>query len=444
MKNIGLLDFTRRTKTSIIKVGVWIGVFWVVCCTDLVLGSDEFWPSFRGPRYNGSSGTSGLPVAISKRNHIKWKINLPGQGSSTPIVWDNYAFITSENSERTEVIATQVNIWTGQISWSHSYSKAKTTDRRSDMAASTPTTNGKQVVFMSGNGDIVAFDFTGKQLWRRNLQEDFGTISLKWSYSSSPVLFEDQLFIQLLHQSEKSYLVSIDPESGDYLWEHERIHRAKGEAMDAYSSPVPIIHRDRKEVLVLGADCITGHHPENGSELWRWGTWNRERVLDWRMVSSPVFGNNGIIALCAPKGGAVYTLKAGAKGPVNIAKTNWVGKVNELSCDITTPLFYNDWFFFLNGRAKVLTCLDPLTGDVKWSEQLPARTKIEASPTGADGRVHIISHTGEVFIVAADKKYELLHSSVLGYDLNGRNRSSIVPARGMLFIRVGNQLWCMD
>lgn len=407
---------------------------------------DEFWPSFRGPQHNGSSKTSYLPVWISKLNYVKWKVDLPGQGASTPIVWDDYAFITSENKERTEVIATQINIWTGQITFSHSFSKAKSRDRRADMAAPSPTTNGSEVVFVSGNGDVVAYNFYGKELWRRNLQTDLGDFSLKWTYASSPVIFENQLYIQVLQQTDdknKSYLLSIDPKTGEYNWKHQRDSLAKGQAMDAYSSPVPIAFGKRKEILVQGADCITGHDAKTGDEFWRWGTWNRERVQDWRTVSSPVMGNQ-VIALCAPKGGSVYTLNTGGVGDINISKTNWVGKTQHLSCDITTPLFYNEWFFFLNGRAKVLTCLDPLTGDVKWSEKLPARAKIEASPTGADGKVYIISQTGEVFIINADKEFKIEHSSILGFDVNARNRSSIVPARGMLFIRVGDQLWCMD
>ena len=165
LKNFGLLEVLRGSKTSKIKIQFSICLIAIVCFGN-ASELDEYWPGFRGPRFNGSSGTSGLPVSISKLNFIKWKIDLPGQGSSTPIVWGDYAFITSENRQRTEVIATKVNIWTGQTYWQHSFSKVETRDRRSDMAAPTPTTNGKEIIFMSGSGDLVAYNFAGHELWR--------------------------------------------------------------------------------------------------------------------------------------------------------------------------------------------------------------------------------------------------------------------------------------
>lgn len=303
---------------------------------------------------------------------------------------------------------------------------------------------------MSGKSDVVAFDFAGNQLWQRNLYQDYGHWGFKWSYASSPILHNGTLYIQALQRKQRindlpggpSYLLAIDPTTGKDKWQHQRPTRAVDEAMEAYSTPIPVTHNGRSEILVLGGDCITGHDPGSGKELWRWGTWNRDRQSDWRMVSSPIYGN-GVIAFSAPKGGPVYTLSAGANRTLNIGETLWIGESQTLSTDVTSPLFLNQLFFFLNGRKKTLTCLDPYTGDIKWSRRIPARSKIEASPSGTKDKLYIISHTGEVFIFRATQTYELIHSTILGRDIEAKNRSTIVPSKGMLLIRVGTQLWCM-
>ncbi len=372
---------------------------------------------------------------------MKWKTELSGPGSSTPALWDDAIYLTATRPEPPGVDAIKLNFWTGQIEWTHPICDATSPNRRSDLSGPSPATDGERIIFVTGTGDIVAIDAAGKELWRRDLQKDYGKFGLRWNYSSSPVLTEGRVIIQILH-SARALLVALDPSTGEELWQHTRATKAVGAARDAYSSPIPITFRGRSEVLISGGDRLSSHTPSSGQQLWHWGTWNLDRQPDLRTVSSPVYGSERIV-ICAPKEGDTYAFKAGAFGTIKINKTAWKSQLPELSCDITTPLSYEDSFYFLNGRQKILSRVNPYLGATTWRAPIPSRSKIEASPTGADGKIYMISHTGEIFVVKADEEFELLHSTILGQDPNAKNRAAIVPSKGRLIIRTGPYVWSM-
>lgn len=410
------------------------------------------WPNFRGPNFDGSNSESDLPVKISKDDHVSWKSELTGPGSSTPVVWGNSIFITSVGEGGRGVVASRIDLETGEIVWSKEISKANHHDRRSDRAGPSPATDGERVIFLSGAGDLVAMDFEGNVLWEKDIQKEYGQFSLKWSYSSSPVLSNGKLYLQVLQQNESidgvvpgrsSFLLALDPETGKQIWQHTRRSDAAGESLEAYSTPTPVTHKGKQVVLVSGADCITSHDSKTGNEVWRWGSWNRRGLNHWRVIPSPVYGDDMIVA-CAPKGEPVYTFFAGSRGSSNKDDLKWSSKIDAISCDVPTPLFYDEYFYFVNGRKKIISCVEPFSGKVEWNQSFPSRAKIEASPTAADGKIFVMSHTGEVFVFKAGPAFELLHSTVLGQDPDATNRSSIVPAHGRLLLRIGSTLWCMD
>ncbi|NNE93999.1 MAG: PQQ-binding-like beta-propeller repeat protein, partial [Verrucomicrobiales bacterium] len=184
------------------------------------------------------------------------------------------------------------------------------------------------------------------------------------------------------------------------------------------------------------------HDPDSGKELWRWGTWNPGKEKFWRLVPSPVYGD-GVILACAPKGQPVYAVKAGGNGALNDTALNWVSNDKQISSDVPTPLFYEGYFYILNGRNKFLSCIEPVTGKVVWTERLDAKQKLESSPTAADGKIYVMSHLGEVFVLQAGKDYKLLNKADMGEKDSRECRSSIVPANGGLYIRTDQKLFCI-
>jgi outer membrane protein assembly factor BamB len=237
-------------------------------------------------------------------------------------------------------------------------------------------------------------------------------------------------------------LLALEPKTGKELWRHVRPSDARMESHEAYSTPVPFEYQGRTELVVIGGDCITGHSPKDGAELWRWGTWNPTKITHWRLVPSSVAGG-GVVLACAPKGSPIYALKAGLKGTQDDSAIAWKSSDREISSDVGTPLFYKGRFYVLNGDRKTISREEPASGKVEWTGDLESRIKIESSPTGGDDKIYFQNFRGEVFIVAAAEKFQLIRKIAMGDESDADLRSSISISDGDLFIRTGHKLFCV-
>ena len=210
-------------------------------------------------------------------------------------------------------------------------------------------------------------------------------------------------------RENESYLLALDPENGKTLCASLRPSEAVAESREASSTPIPFTHNGRDEVLLTGGDAITGHDPQTGKELWRWGTWNPKRIGHWRLVPSPIAGG-GIILACAPKGDPVYAVKAGGTGKLDDGGLAWVSRQNrQISSDVPTPAFYDGDFFLLSDVRKSLSRVEPATGKVKWTVSTPGRVKYEASPLAADGKIYLINFDGQVAVLERHQRGCLAH-----------------------------------
>jgi outer membrane protein assembly factor BamB len=151
----------------------------------------------------------------------------------------------------------------------------------------------------------------------------------------------------------------------------------------------------------------------------------------------------GVILACAPKGGPVCAVKAGAKGQGQLAWKS-AGRTDDITSDVCTPLFYRGNFFVMygEGRDKVLSCVNPANGKARWQTNLESRALIRTSPTGADGKIYLQSHAGEAFVVDA-KTGQLLHRTMMGEKGDNLTRASIAVAGNQLFIRTNGRLFCV-
>lgn len=412
------------------------------------------WPQWRGPHFDGSSPEKNLPVKWSKTENVAWTLDLPGPGAATPVIWENHVFVSSTDRATRSLWAICAHRKTGLVMWKHKVADGYQKDDRSTFASPSPATDGKRVVFFYGNGDLVAFDFAGKKLWARNLQKDEGDFAFLWTFSTSPLLYEGKLYMQVLQRDVpvqgrgkkpsgiESYLLAMDPATGKTLWRQVRPSEAQAESLEAFSSPIPFEHGGRKEILVAGGDCISGHDPANGKEFWRWGTWNPQRIGHWRLVVSPAAGA-GIVLACAPKGSPVYAIAAGANGKLSDGDFAWKGDPQQgVTSDVPTPLFYDGDFFIWSDVKKSLARVEPKNGNVKWTVKIPGSSKFEASPAGADGKVYGMNFKGEVVVVDASKG-EILSTAAMGEEGDDSTRSSIAIAAGQLFIRTNSKLFCV-
>ncbi len=411
------------------------------------------WPQWRGPFFNGSTDETNLPVQFSRTENVVWVARLPGASAATPIVWEDRVFISAADHERDTLVACCYDRKTGKLLWQHDVGKGIRKDYRSTFAAPSPVTDGQRVFYFYGNGELLGYDLDGKLLWRRNIQKDYGQFAFLWTFSSSPTLYAGKLYVQVLQRDvavdgrgftdrpNESYLLAVDPATGKTLWRHIRPSEAVMESREAFSTPIPFEYRGRRELLVVGGDDITGHDPETGRELWRWGTWNPQRIPHWRLVPSPVAGD-GVILVCAPKRSPIYAVKAGGTGRLDDSALAWVSNPRQLTSDVPTPAFYDGDFFILSDARRTLSRVEPRTGKIKWTSPAPGRAKYEASPLAADGKVYIVNFDGDVSIYDANSG-QLLRTVSMDDPDRFVVRSSIVAAHGQLFIRTTDKLYCI-
>lgn len=412
------------------------------------------WPQWRGPHFNGSTEEKNLPSDWTTTENVAWTAELPGCAASTPIVCNGRVFLSGLDVADDTLQATCFDRSTGKVLWQHDLAKGVRRDERSTFAAPSPATDGRIVVFFYGNGDLICFDPQGKRRWARNVEDDYGEFAFLWTFSSTPVLYDGKLYLQVLQRDvparghgmpdreNKSYLLAMDPLTGETLWRTFRPSKAVAESREAFSTPIPFSYDGRDELLVVGGDAISGHDLETGEELWRWGTWNPQRISHWRLVPSPVAGD-GVILACAPKRNPVYAIKAGESGTLDDRALAWQSDGAEISSDVPTPAFYDGDFFVLSDVRRCLSRVEPRTGKVKWTVPTPGQAKYEASPLAADGRIYTINFDGQVAVFNANNG-ELLNVIPMDEPARGEVvRSSIAASDGQLFIRTTRKLYCV-
>jgi outer membrane protein assembly factor BamB len=244
------------------------------------------WLQWRGPNFNGSTEEKNLPETLAKESAL-WKAPLPGPSGATPVISGDHVFLTSPDADKNLNLIC-LNRRDGSTLWKKTIATGDRTIGRNNMASPSPVTDGKVVYALFGTSDLAAFDFEGKELWSRNLGKDYGRFSIMWIYGSSPLLWENKLYIQVLqrdppddyahakdsHPNRESYLLCLDPKNGQTKWKQVRPTDAIKESQEAYSTPIPFKGPNGWEILLLGGDYTTGHDPETGKELWRAGGLN--------------------------------------------------------------------------------------------------------------------------------------------------------------------------
>ena len=196
-----------------------------VCLTWISLISLQAadWPQWRGPHFNGSSEETQLPTEWGKDHGIAWSTDLPGSSAATPIISGDHVLITSTDDTNQSLLAMCLNRSDGSLRWSKTVGIGLQRDNRSNFASPSPVTDGKLAIFFYGNGELAAFDMEGQKKWGFNLEKRWGEFCFQWTFSSSPLLYEGTLYMQVLQRNEpvhgrgftdqpnESYLVAMDP-----------------------------------------------------------------------------------------------------------------------------------------------------------------------------------------------------------------------------------------
>ena len=409
------------------------------------IAADDNWPQWRGPHHTGVSDEKGLPLKWSTAtgDNIAWKLAMPSRSGATPIVWADTIFLNVATAPggTPEAPVGELELWAvdrtnGAMKWKKPLADRNYMQRKQNMSSPSPVTDGKTVWVMTGVGIFKAFDFSGKELWTRDIQKDYGAFGLNWGYASSPLLHEGMLYVQVLHgmkTDDPSYVMKIDGASGKTLWKVERPTDALQESPDSYTTPALLQYENTKEIVITGGDTVTGHDLATGKELWRADGLNPDKARNYRIVASPIVAGGLVIAPTRIR--PMIAVKPGGRGNITATHTAWTF---DRGPDVPTPVSDGKLLYSVDNRG-IIHALDVKTGAVVYGPERLRPAIYSASPTLADGKIYVTNEEGLTSVFSAGPKFELLAEN----DSAEYTLSTISVSQGQLFLRTEKFLYAI-
>ncbi len=405
----------------------------------LTVSAADDWSRFRGPNGSGVSLQAKPPVAWSDTQNLKWKTELPGSGTSSPILVGNRAFVTcwtgnSSTLKRQLVCLEQTS---GKILWSKNVEAEAQVDsydgfmREHGYASHTPVSDGERVYVYFGKAGALAFDLEGKELWRVNLGQ--GANAKNWGSASSPVLYKDTVIINASEESHAMF--ALDKKSGKQVWKSEA-----GSLEYVFGTPVLVEANGRTDLVICVPGEVWGMNPDNGKLRWF------ARVeMSGNIAPSVIAGEGIVYAFGGFPQTATVAVKAGGKGDVTSTNILWT---SHNSTYIPTPVLSGGRLYFVSDAGFAL-CLDAKTGDLIYKERLPGASAtgrggkpFYASPVMAGGNYYAVSRRNGAFVIDAQPQFKLVSHNTFSSDDSQFNATPAL-AGNLMFLRSDRYLYCV-
>lgn len=393
---------------------------------DIVPDPAKQWPCFRGPGGRGVSHFTNVPDdwdGPAGRN-ILWKTPVPLPGKSSPIVWGNRVFLSGADKSWRDVYCFDAD--TGVILWRQavrdvqgSPEEPPDVDDMTGYAAPTMATDGRHACAIFANGDIAAFDFSGRRLWARNL----GIEKNIYGHASSLLIWKNLLIVQLDQgrspEDNLSVITALKTATGELVWETKRPVR------DSWSSPILISVGTTEQIITCGPGWLIAYDPASGAELWR------AEYADADIGPSPTFSGGRVYA-ANPEG---HLIAVRPDGTGDVTKTHVDFRTGEYLPDIVSPLVANDLVFLVTGAT--ITCYDATNGSSVWEHSF--ESSVVSSPSLVGDKVYVTDTKGITHIIRAARKFESLGQAKLGEGCE----TCLAFADGRIYIRGEKHLFCI-
>ena len=401
----------------------------------------EDWPSFRGPRGNGTSLDSHPPTQWSSEANIKWKFKMPQSGNGSPIVSNGRVFVTSaqdvDGKQRSLYCLDRKNgkqLWVKTVE----IKKKMPTHQTNPYCGSTPAADGESVVVWHGSAGVFCYDFSGVERWSRNL----GEFEHIWGYGSSPILLKDKV---ILHSGpgRRALITALDLRTGDTIWETEEpienqgnSRNAAGQYEGSWCTPVLAKVEGETQILCTMPTRLNAYDPESGSLIWFCeGIRGPKGDLAY---SSPMVEGNRCVAI-GGFGGPGIGVALGGRGNVTQKQRLW--RLDKNPQSIGTGVFIGGRVYRANAaRPAPIECMDPATGKILWNSD-PKGGICWGSIVVADGLGYVTNRKGTTIVFKIDpEKYVAIASNDLGEPCHA---TPAISDRE-IFIRTFERLYCIS
>jgi len=401
----------------------------------------ENWPGWRGPGGDGVSAEKGIPTRWSSTRNIAWKVAIPGEGHSSPIIWGDKVFLTSSLTEKNKRILICLDRPSGQTVWRRDVvqSPPESIHRLNSRASGTPATDGRQVyvTFMRAEGDrvvapnvgserlitpgkivVAAYDLDGNETWKTTV----GDFVSAHGFNTCPVLFEELVILNGDHDGD-AYLVALDRQSGRERWRTRRENKTR-----SYVTPIIRQIDGRTQMILSGSLCVASYDPRNGKRHW---------IVDGpteQFVASMVYDGKYVFATGGYPERHTVAIRPGGRG--NVTDTHIAWRTTRGAAYVPSPIIAGRYLLMV-ADSGIASCLDAETGKRHWMERLPGGHS--PSPVSADGLVYFVSDQGVTTVVRPGETFEIVAQNEIG----GPVSASPAISQQQFFLRTHSHLHCI-
>jgi outer membrane protein assembly factor BamB len=420
--------------------------------------AQDYWPAWRGSTASGVSTTARPPLTWSETQNIKWKVLVPGQGTSSPIVWgDKIFFLTAIDTGRPGTPAPApgaavdpnapppfhggkrpktfhkfdvvcLDRATGRTLWEKTAREEVPHEGHSPehgFASYSPVTDGVHVWAAFGSRGVHCYDVNGVHQWSRDLGRM--TTKLMFGEGSSPALAGNALIVVMDHEGH-SAIHALDKNTGQTLWKTAR------DEDTAWTTPVVAEVGGRTQVIVSATNRIRSYDLQTGDEIWQCGGQTQN------VIPSPVAAGGLVFCTSGFRGSELQAIELGHTGDLTGTRAvRW--QVNKATPYVPSPILYDGKLYVCSMNKAAISCYDAATGKLNFVEgRLEAVADIYASPVGAMGRVYFVGRNGTTEVIRNADKLEVLATNRLddGFD------ASPALAGNEIFLKGKKNLYCIS
>jgi outer membrane protein assembly factor BamB len=411
------------------------------------------WHQWRGPLANGTAPKGDPPVKWDDKTNIKWNTEIPGKGTSTPIIWGDQVFVltvidtgkkadpatlpkpdpgfkknTTAPTTIHQFVVMSLDRKTGKVRWQQTATEQVPHEGHHQThcyAAGSPTTDGKFLYVSFGSRGIYCYDMDGKQQWER----DFGKMNtrLGWGEAITPALHGDTLVVNW-DQEKDSFITALDAKTGKTRWKVDRDEKT------TWNTPLIVERKDRTQVIVNGKNRVRSYDLATGKEFWQCGG---QTV---NPIPSPILNGEYVICMSGYQGSAAFAIPLDSNG--DVTKSDKLAWHHDRGTPyVPSPLLAGDRLYFTQVNNNVLTCLDVKTGKPIFDGvRLEGLRTLYASPVLAADRIYLPDREGNTLVFKKSDKLEILATNKLGETID----ASPAVVGKQLFLRGEKHLFCIE
>ncbi|WP_166822921.1 PQQ-binding-like beta-propeller repeat protein [Thalassoroseus pseudoceratinae] len=424
----------------------------LVLCTAATPIKADNWPHWRGDNGNGVALKATPPVEWSDSKNVKWKVAIPGQGSGSPVIWEDKVFVVSGvpanaddkqnqpaaprrrrgNGAALQKLKFTVFCFdraTGKKLWEQVATEAKPhqqTHATNNFASASPCTDGKHVYAHFGSRGLYCYTMDGQLVWKR---DDLGLMETRNGFGegSSPTLAGDKIIVPWDHEGE-SAIFALNKHTGKTMWKTPR------DEPTCWATPLIVTVDGKKQIIMNGQTKARAYDLETGEELWSCGGQTE------RPAASAVAENGVVYIASGFRGSFLGAFRPDGQGDIE-GTDHVLWTINRDTPDIASPLLSLGRLYFYKARTGILTCIDTATGKPHYkATRVPGLNSIYASPIAAGGYVYLTDRSGTIVVIKDSGEFEIVATNSMGETVD----ATPAPVDDELFVRGEKHLFCIS